>query len=318
MSTKLVSNIAMTSRPIKGIEPTAYVISRDSLKPILTENAVNQFGITGSFAEWQAVKFGFNAGSEQVTSDTKATGYKHTFSGVFAKGNANLDTLDNIVVVVKQQGCGGQWLCYGLQNGLYKTGHTKKANDNSGMTTIEFASRQDMEEDFSEYTLNLDAIADIATFEQLVNYSFITGLFLADGGVTPQALALETDADKTCFVILPDGTFIEAVAGAIDESWTGDAGEITIIIEKTNEILDLTGSDLFGSANFIVNSLNQIIVQSDNLSTVEMDNMIKCLITSGQVQGSHSLTFLDNGAVPTSALVSIAEGLGWTVPFTAL
>ena len=59
--------------------------------------------------------------------------------------------MDGIIVIVKK---GDKYLCYGLQNGLWKTAQSRMANDNSGLVTVEFASRADMEEDYSEYFFN--------------------------------------------------------------------------------------------------------------------------------------------------------------------
>ena len=60
--------------------------------------------------------------------------------------------MDGIIVIVKK---GDTYLCYGLQNGLWKSAQSRMANDNSGLVTVEFSSRADMEEDYSEYFFNL-------------------------------------------------------------------------------------------------------------------------------------------------------------------
>ena len=59
--------------------------------------------------------------------------------------------MDGIIVIVKK---GNTYLCYGLQNGLWKSAQSRMANENSGLVTVEFASRADMEEDYSEYFFN--------------------------------------------------------------------------------------------------------------------------------------------------------------------
>ena len=59
--------------------------------------------------------------------------------------------MDGIIVIVKK---GDTYMCYGLQNGLWKSAQSRMANDNSGLMTVEFASRTDMEEDYSEYFFN--------------------------------------------------------------------------------------------------------------------------------------------------------------------
>ena len=59
--------------------------------------------------------------------------------------------MDGIIVIVKK---GDNYMCYGLQNGLWKSAQSRMANDNSGLVTVEFSSRTDMEEDYSEYFFN--------------------------------------------------------------------------------------------------------------------------------------------------------------------
>ena len=151
-----------TKRPTRGIYPTAWVMPYEgreyALKTVIGEdnpvyNEIEQLTAPAlNFYKIGAEKFALNVGSELVTSEVKRNGFTHKFTGILSQvGNKLLDTMDGIIVIVKK---GDKYLCYGLQNGLWKTAQSRMANDNSGLVTVEFASRADMEEDYSEYYFN--------------------------------------------------------------------------------------------------------------------------------------------------------------------
>ena len=151
-----------TKRPTRGIYPTAWVMPYEgreyALKTVIGEdnpvyNEIEQLTAPAlNFYKIGAEKFALNVGSELVTSEVKRNGFTHKFTGILSQvGNKLLDTMDGIIVIVKK---GDNYMCYGLQNGLWKTAQSRMANDNSGLVTVEFASRADMEEDYSEYFFN--------------------------------------------------------------------------------------------------------------------------------------------------------------------
>jgi hypothetical protein len=143
-------------RPIKGIYPTAWIVGADGLQVTFDDNLITEFvPFQESFAKITATKFGLNAGFDIVASDVKQDGFKHKFTAIMAGTSAELDLMDRICVIVKNNN--NQYLVYGAQNGLYKTSQTKMANDNSGLLTVNFESRQDMEEEYSEYLFDLPA-----------------------------------------------------------------------------------------------------------------------------------------------------------------
>ena len=73
-------------------------------------------------------------------------------------------------------------------------------------------------------------------------YEVITGLSLASGTVTPQVVILEVDSDKTCYVILPDGTTSTSTTGLINTTWAGAAGNVTLIVPKNTTRISLYDS----------------------------------------------------------------------------
>ena len=163
-NTELIADVIndCTKRPTRGIYPTAWVMPFEGreylLKTVIGEdpavyNEIEQLTAPAlNFYKIGAEKFALNVGSELVTSEVKKNGFIHKFTGILSQvGNKMLDTMDGIIVIVKK---GDAYMCYGLQNGLWKSAQSRMANDNSGLMTVEFASRPDMEEDYSEYFFN--------------------------------------------------------------------------------------------------------------------------------------------------------------------
>ena len=163
-NTELIADVIndCTKRPTRGIYPTAWVMPFEGreylLKTVIGENPavyneIEQLTAPAlNFYKIGAEKFALNVGSELVTSEVKKNGFIHKFTGILSQvGNKMLDTMDGIIVIVKK---GDAYMCYGLQNGLWKSAQSRMANENSGLVTVEFASRADMEEDYSEYFLN--------------------------------------------------------------------------------------------------------------------------------------------------------------------
>ena len=163
-NTELIADVIndCTKRPTRGIYPTAWVMPFEGreylLKTVIGENPavyneIEQLTAPAlNFYKIGAEKFALNVGSELVTSEVKKNGFIHKFTGILSQvGNKMLDTMDGIIVIVKK---GDAYMCYGLQNGLWKSAQSRMANENSGLVTVEFASRADMEEDYSEYFFN--------------------------------------------------------------------------------------------------------------------------------------------------------------------
>jgi len=163
-NTELIADVIndCTKRPTRGIYPTAWVMPFEGreylLKTEIAENPpiyneIEQLTAPAlNFYKIGAEKFALNVGSELVTSEVKKNGFIHKFTGILSQvGNKMLDTMDGIIVIVKK---GDNYMCYGLQNGLWKSAQSRMANENSGLVTVEFASRADMEEDYSEYFFN--------------------------------------------------------------------------------------------------------------------------------------------------------------------
>ena len=230
-NTELIADVIndCTKRPTRGIYPTAWVMPFEGreylLKTVIGENPavyneIEQLTAPAlNFYKIGAEKFALNVGSELVTSEVKKNGFIHKFTGILSQvGNKMLDTMDGIIVIVKK---GDAYMYYGLQNGLWKSAQSRMANDNSGLMTVEFASRPDMEEDYSEYFFNFGELdysgksmtAD--TIELLLSIcastSFSLGIDISGG--TNAAIgtwSAQAVADKAAIIAL-NGTVINNV-----------------------------------------------------------------------------------------------------------
>lgn len=179
--TKLTADIIndCTKRPIKGVYPTVWVLDGATNKCVFGLNnkiiLINQVS-PAQFFKIESLKFGINAGHEVVASEVKANGFKHKISLMLNVTDAELDKLDNIIIVGKK---GDEYFVLGAQNGLWKTAQSRMANDNSGMVAVEFQSRADMEEDYSEYsfdtTSDLFEVMPISEYLEST-YVLLTGL----------------------------------------------------------------------------------------------------------------------------------------------
>jgi len=211
-----------TKRPVKGIYPTAWIMAfegRQYAQEIdgngnATNNLTQLTAPALNFYKIGADKFALNAGSSAVISEVKRNGFVHKFTAVLSQaGNAMLDKADGAIVIVKK---GTQYIAYGVQNGLWKSAQSRMANDNSGMVTVEFSSRADMEEDFSEYlfenfatdgevneinkSLTADTIALILSI--LANSDINDGLLIVNGGTSAAigTWSAQAVADKATLV----------------------------------------------------------------------------------------------------------------------
>ena len=163
MSTKLVADIALSQRPIKGLKPKAWIFNAGEVTITKTDNKItNLVKVAGKKAfTVEGFKDFMNAGFEPFIAENMPNSFKHIFTlqynAATAAEKANIDNVDNIIVIVeKNAGCDtseGAFLAYGICNGLWKTAQSKKANDNNGMATVEFATREGQGETYSEYVV---------------------------------------------------------------------------------------------------------------------------------------------------------------------
>lgn len=159
--TKAITNDC-DNKPSAGLEVKAWAINRadasftlDGTKKALV-TAITMGGATVAYPV-TAVKKEMNAGFDLVVSDNLPDCYKHYFSFQpytrTAEDVQNLDNMTDIVIVAELKGhkTEGCFIVLGLETGLHKTAGSFRANDNSGVPTYEFATKDGEEEQYSRY-----------------------------------------------------------------------------------------------------------------------------------------------------------------------
>ena len=159
--TKVITNDC-DNKPSTGLEVKAWAINRadatftlDGTKKALC-TGITMAGTTVAYPI-TAVKKEMNVGSDGVISDNMPDCYKHYFSfQPYSRLPEDIQALDNMTDIVivaelkghKTQGC---FIILGLETGLHKTSMNFRANDNNGVPTYEFATRDGEEEAYSRY-----------------------------------------------------------------------------------------------------------------------------------------------------------------------
>lgn len=168
--TKVVADIVndCSARPVKGLRPKAWIFNGGEFTYSITNNTVTAITPIGAADAFTAEGFKdfMNAGHEAVVAENLPTAYRHRWTinafAATAAEKANIDKADNIAVVVQNQN--GTLSMYGVKHGLWKVSQTKMANDNNAQVMIEFASREGMEEEYSEYVFT-GSVATLTALE---------------------------------------------------------------------------------------------------------------------------------------------------------
>ena len=162
--TKITADILECAKlPTKGLKSKAWRFNADEVTFTMTKNKITAITMaSGKFSfTAEGAKDFISAGYEAVVAENKLTVYKNNFSiqafPLTAIEKENLDVVDNIIVIVEANGEKGEgvFLAYGVTKGLWKATQTKSSADNNALTTYEFASRDQMEERYSEYVVFL-------------------------------------------------------------------------------------------------------------------------------------------------------------------
>lgn len=313
-STNLIADIIndCTARPVKGIYPTAWIIPFSGRQYEKTDNLITLLtSPTGVFRKIESNKFGLNVSSELVTNDVKQNGYLHKFSGILSQvGNKELDELDGIIVVVKK---GTTYMVYGLQNGLWKSAQSRTANDNSGMLTVEFSSRADMEEDYSEYYFDTATVgglfATITPANYIENYYHLDALSIQQD----EQINVQIDSALPAYFVQPNGDVLTSTADLILSTGDG-SGKVLIAFPKNSLYLafggnnaedpsELAGEVYLNGVNFICDGCPNItaiyqyadFVTGQGLVEAEVCDSL-AIVSAGDV---HDFETYDNPALTT-------------------
>ncbi len=320
------------NRSVKGIEPIAYILPFEGLNVVIddvTGEAKLIYNTNQStFSTIQATKFALNAGSSVVSSEVIENGFKHTFTAILAQvANGDLDKMDGIVVIVKY--LSGGYAVLGAENGLYKTAQSRMVNEESGLVTVTYETREGMEEMLSERVLNVQNI-DGSIF---VNMEAITGLYIHDS----DSVSLFTDSTKKClYYNTVSGDTINSTSGVILAT-SDEAGSVVLLFEK-NALVSVAGSDFDGAfktittgsvsiENAYITSLSaknstSIDAEGARLTAASIATLLSELVSVGNVDGTLILTGGTNAAIGTWSAQAVTDKntlvtRGWEVTYNS-
>ena len=281
--------------PVKGVSPIAYILPYSGTNVFFgvdLEGAkvvkLLSNPLQAAFSMVSASNFAFNAGSEAVSNDALDTRYKHSFSFVLSQtGNADLDKMDGIIVVSKSNA--GKWLVYGAENGLWKKTQSRKTNDNLGLVTAEYESKEGGEESLSEFFFT----PEISSPATLVDYLY----FEKSVGIQ-EVYGFEFDADKSAFVKDTYDTYESSVNGSISFTTAG-TGIIIAIVPKNSSTYDFS--------TFILTKYN-------------IEYLLKACVDSGNENGTIDITesaSKSTWSTLSNSYYSELVAAGWTITYTA-
>jgi len=104
-----------------------------------------------------AVKKEMNVGADAVISDNVPGSYTHYFAiqpySRTAADVQNMEDMSDIVIIAELKGkkTEGCFVIFGLETGLHLSSASFRANDNSGLSTYEFTTREGEGEQYSRY-----------------------------------------------------------------------------------------------------------------------------------------------------------------------
>ena len=237
--------------------------------------------------------------------------------------------MDGIAVIVKY--LSGGYAILGSDNGLYKTAQSRMVNEESGLVTVTYETREGMEEMLSERVLNVQNI-DGSIF---VNMEAITGLGIYNSG---ERVAMATDSTKKClYYNTVTGETINSTSGAISDTVDG-TGEVVLFFEK-NAAVSIAGTD-FGSqfktittgavsvenvttvTSLSAKNSTSIDAEGASLTAASIAILLSELVSVGNVDGTLILIGGTNAAIGTWAAQAVTDKntlvtRGWTVTYNS-
>lgn len=333
MTCTFLTQDIVCNRSVKGIEPIAYILPFEGLNVVVddvTGEAKLIYNTNQStFSTIQATKFALNAGSSVVSSEVKENGFKHTFTAILAQvANGDLDKMDGVAVIVKY--LSGGYAILGSENGLYKTAQSRMVNEESGLVTVTYETREGMEEMLSERILNVQNI-DGGIF---VDMEAITGLVIDDSEVVIMA----TDSTKKClYYNTVTGETINSTSGVISDR--ADATGAAVLLFEKNALVSVAGSAFGGVFKTIttgsvsienashITSLSaknskSIDAEGAGLTAASIATLLSELVSVFNVNGTLILIGGTNAAIGTWSAQAVTDKntlvtRGWTVTYNS-
>ena len=172
-ASKIAASItnSCTNKPSAGLEPKMWAINRADATFTMdstTETKCTAIAMAASTKAYPvtAVRREANIGADAVIADNLPNAFKHYFSfqpyDRSAAGVKAMDDMTDIVIIAELKGkkTEGSFVIFGLETGLHPSGLSFRANDNNGIPTYEFATRDGEEESHSRYIFWNTSYAD--------------------------------------------------------------------------------------------------------------------------------------------------------------
>lgn len=156
--TQVIAN-SCTNVPASGLEVKGWVMNRvDAVWTINGANIVLLTALTGpTLYPITAVKKEMNAGFDFIAADNLPDLFTHNVSfQPYERKAADilaLDSIDDLVIVLELKGpkTTGCFIVLGYETGLHLMSMSYRANDNNGIPTYEFATKEGQGEKYSRY-----------------------------------------------------------------------------------------------------------------------------------------------------------------------
>jgi hypothetical protein len=242
-----------------------------------------------------------------------------------------------IVVILEQtDGGAGRFPVYGLYGGLHGSPEmTYELNDERCWEVILESFNTGYPQRF---LFDTDEAGTLALFTLLTGYEYISGLTIGSGESSTQVVYLDVSPSTTAYAVMPNGTTYSATAGVISEDYAGIAGNVVLIVPKTNEYIGLGDtvtifSDLIGvlSSNYVsdvnienvpeitgVNApnLTNLLASGSGVTTANANVIFLNADANGEEDGTIDITgsiSYDDLSVAAKAAITALIANGWTI-----
>lgn len=150
---KITASLVNSCNPVKGAKKS-WMYNRSEMTLTISNNEFSIAPIGAALLySIDVYKDGVNAGHDGKIFENLPTAFINKASLSLTQGNAaaqaNIDRADDICTIHLLNN--GTIVGYGMKYGMYKTSQAQMANDNNGLTAVEFATREGMEEPYSTY-----------------------------------------------------------------------------------------------------------------------------------------------------------------------
>ena len=243
---KLNNNIneCATTNPFRRWDEVGYILPYEDVTNVVFDGMTVKFDTIGtafSVRDRRLNPFS-GSGSEFVQGDMGSVSWTERVNFPALANSVDNSTIANaianggrVVVILKQvdyESDGkGKYQVFGIDGGLRIDTMPFDPYADAAWNVTLIAEKMSRP---AVYLWDTDEATTDAKWSLITQYEYITGLSLADGLVTPQVVYLQVDVDKDCKVILPDNTVLTSTDGVIDTTWTGNAGSVTLIVDKTS------------------------------------------------------------------------------------